>query len=256
MLEAVWEEVEGSGVARVDLPEHGAVHLPLAGLGGRALAALVDGVVIAVVGLLLALVAELALGGVAGLGLELGGEVIAGPTLAVLALSPFGLPMLFELFMQGQTPGKRLCDLRVVGADGMPATRAQIFLRNALRVVDFLPVAYVLGSAVVFATRSEQRLGDLVAGTLVVREDPRAFEELAPVGAHVRRSPDLHGLPAPLLQAAALLAAPGRPFEPDVFTARQGEVLSAVRAHRPDLAQEDDPVLWERIVAGLGQGPG
>ncbi len=81
---------------------------------------------------------------------------------------------------QGQTPGKRRFGVRVVSADGTPAHPAQIAVRNALRIVDAVPLLYTSGLISMWRTgRSQrQRIGDVVAGTVVVpvegRESPLA----------------------------------------------------------------------------------
>ena len=93
---------------------------------------------------------------------------------AILALTVFSLlfvyPTAFELGAAGQTPGKRWNNLRVVHDDGSPLTFRSSALRNVLRLVDLLPGLYLVGAIAIFATRTNQRLGDLAAGTLVVRE--------------------------------------------------------------------------------------
>jgi hypothetical protein len=70
----------------------------------------------------------------------------------------------------GRTPGKRLNGMRVVRSGGEPVGFLTSAIRNVLRVVDFLPFAYVIGAASILATRQNQRLGDMAAGTLVVRD--------------------------------------------------------------------------------------
>jgi len=69
----------------------------------------------------------------------------------------------------GQTLGKRLCDLRVVRRDGARLGSGGAFVRNLLRVVDWLPFFYVLGATVIWATPSNQRIGDIAARSTVVR---------------------------------------------------------------------------------------
>ena len=72
-----------------------------------------------------------------------------------------------------QTLGKRLLGLRVVRADGSHAGAGMIFIRNLVRLVDWLPAFYVVGAVAVFATgERRQRLGDLAAGTRVVSGSP------------------------------------------------------------------------------------
>ena len=110
---------------------------------------------------------------------------------ALLALVSFAVvttyDILFEVFASGRTPGKRMNGLRVVRSGGEPVRFVTSAIRNALRAIDFLPFAYVIGAVTILATRNNQRLGDIAAGTLVVRE---------------RRAATIAGFPADKLNAA------------------------------------------------------
>jgi uncharacterized RDD family membrane protein YckC len=78
---------------------------------------------------------------------------------------------LFETFWAGQTPGKRLLKLRVLREDGRPVTFWEAMVRNLLRIFDIQPfVFYSIGLVSIFITPRDQRIGDLFAGTVVVRE--------------------------------------------------------------------------------------
>ncbi len=89
--------------------------------------------------------------------------------------------MIAEWTWQGQTVGKRLLGLRVIDAAGGRLQPSQIVMRNLIRPVDALPVFYLVGAAVCLASRHFQRLGDLAAGTVVVRNEELAPPDLAPV---------------------------------------------------------------------------
>lgn len=159
---------------RLYSPEGVEVRLEVAGLGRRILAAVVDAalhwlaVAAVLAGLFFGLTALFP-----GL-LEpvdpTSGFVLAAGILFV-ALLFYGYYLFFELAWHGQTPGKRLLGLRVVAAGGLPAPPAAIVIRNLLRAVDALPSAYAVGFASCLLTAHRQRLGDLAAGTIVVRED-------------------------------------------------------------------------------------
>jgi uncharacterized RDD family membrane protein YckC len=95
-----------------------------------------------------------------------------------------GYAIALEWRWRGQTLGKRVLGLRVVDAQGLRLQLSQVVLRNLLRLVDMLPLAYLVGGIASFANRKCQRLGDLAAGTIVARERtaPAAdVEEIAPV---------------------------------------------------------------------------
>jgi len=77
-------------------------------------------------------------------------------------------PVLFEVYMRGQTPGKRLLGISVINDDLSPVTLGTSMVRNLLRTVDFLPLFYLVGLISMLSNRRFQRLGDMAAGTLVI----------------------------------------------------------------------------------------
>lgn len=88
----------------------------------------------------------------------------------------WGYFLVFEWFWQGQTPGKRLLGIRVIDAQGTGLSFLQAAVRSVLRVVDGLPVPFLLygvGFAVAACNREGRRFGDLAAGTLVVHVERR-----------------------------------------------------------------------------------
>jgi uncharacterized RDD family membrane protein YckC len=82
----------------------------------------------------------------------------------------FGYFWLCEAFWSGQTVGKKVFRLRAVGDRGEPLTFIQAGIRNVVRIVDFLPYGYGLGMVVLFVNGRGKRLGDLAAGTIVVKD--------------------------------------------------------------------------------------
>ncbi len=99
-------------------------------------------------------------------------------TLAIMGIVLFllftGYFIFFEWIMNGQTPGKRLLKLRVIREDGRPITLWESMARNLLRVFDALPGGvipiYSIGLITVFLNNRDQRIGDIFAGTVVIRE--------------------------------------------------------------------------------------
>lgn len=172
----------------IDTPENIAFGYPLAGIGSRFIAALVDTTLIL---LLQAIVIVL--------GILLTGMFFAdasaslfdpgGLLLGIIGLISFaflwGYYIFFELLWNGQSPGKRLTGLRVIRSDGSPISLAESTIRNLIRFIDFLPLFYAAGVLTMFIDGKDRRLGDLAAGTLVVREQGRALriEDLAPAAA-------------------------------------------------------------------------
>jgi uncharacterized RDD family membrane protein YckC len=149
----------------VQTPEGVEIRQDLAGAGSRTAAAVVDGLICSVGMLALGLVIAFAarLGGGA-LERFLLGLYVGGITLIAIAY-----PFLWHVYREGQTPGKRLVGIRVVAADGAPATTVQHLLRSLILIVDILPVPVPLGILLAAVTPRHTRLGDLAAGTLVLR---------------------------------------------------------------------------------------
>lgn len=99
-----------------------------------------------------------------GLALTLGVFLILDLTLTIVYF------LFFETLFQGRTPGKRLTNLRVVSEFGGVPSWRQSVLRNLLRMADTLPAGYLVGIVAMMSSPRVQRLGDVVAGTLVIRE--------------------------------------------------------------------------------------
>ena len=151
----------------IETPEHVVLDLEIAGIGSRALAAVLDMLIL--IGSALALVLVLTI--LSGYGVTLGrvGSV-------VLVLIGFvvwnGYFILFEGLRSGQTPGKRIAGIRVVMDTGHAVTFGAAAARNLLRIADALPPPYLIGLLLVAFHPRAKRLGDLVAGTIVARDRP------------------------------------------------------------------------------------
>ncbi len=103
-------------------------------------------------------------------------DLAAGLYLILVFVITFGYSVAMEWFNRGQTVGKSALGLQVVDEDGLPLSFSQVFIRNVLRIVDTLPVLYLVGGVSVFVSRRAQRLGDIAARTIVIRN--RKPEEL------------------------------------------------------------------------------
>ncbi|MCA9666354.1 MAG: RDD family protein [Myxococcales bacterium] len=151
----------GTGL-KVDAPEGVSFSYELASLADRAKAYLIDLLLRVAAMVVIGIVFLLALGPViwAGIGLWL----------VIYFAVEWGFYVFFELIWDGQSPGKRILDLRVVKVAGHPVGFFDSVLRNLLRTADQLPLTYGVGSLAMLMTGRFQRLGDLAAGTVVVRE--------------------------------------------------------------------------------------
>lgn len=157
----------------LDTPEAISIRYNTAGIGTRFLAAALDFLIWVV------LAAVLLLGAAA-----LGAYGVAGHEIALILLGTLAFFILyayyivFETLWQGQTPGKRVLKIRVIRRDGQPIGFFEAFIRNVVRVVDFLPVFYGVGVITMFVSKESRRLGDYAAGTIVVLEDPVTIDEI------------------------------------------------------------------------------
>ncbi len=98
------------------------------------------------------------------------GNTGTGIALILLFLLEWFYPVYFELYKNGQTPGKKIFKLYVSMENASPITPAASIIRNLLRFVDFLPFFYGFGFVSMLLTKRFQRLGDLVAGTVVLHQ--------------------------------------------------------------------------------------
>ncbi|HMU68327.1 MAG TPA: RDD family protein, partial [Cellvibrionaceae bacterium] len=98
------------------------------------------------------------------------GKLGGGLMLLIMFSLEWFYPVVFDVFNQGATPGKRIMQLQVVHDDGSPVSFSSSLLRNLLMVVDFLPVFYCLGTLVSICHPFSKRLGDIAAGTLVIHQ--------------------------------------------------------------------------------------
>jgi uncharacterized RDD family membrane protein YckC len=96
------------------------------------------------------------------------GKMGGGIVMLVLFSLEWAYPVLFEVYWNGATPGKRACHLRVLHDDGTPIRWRASVIRNTIRAVDFLPFMYGFGLVACLLNRDFKRLGDLAAGTVVV----------------------------------------------------------------------------------------
>jgi uncharacterized RDD family membrane protein YckC len=147
----------------IDTPENVLLEAEIAGFATRCMAAIIDYLILLVV-----------LIGVTWIFIQSVRDMEALFALGFYVILQFLIITFYHLFFEflwnGQTPGKRALKIRVVQGNGMPLTTAGGVIRNLVRLFDFFPIGYGIGLIVLFATRNTQRLGDLAAGTVVVRE--------------------------------------------------------------------------------------
>jgi uncharacterized RDD family membrane protein YckC len=151
----------------IDTPENVELDAEVAGFGTRCIAAILDYLILGIVILIITLLFFQAM--FSPLRQSQNTTMIALWVGIQFVIVTF-YHLIFEFLWNGQTPGKRWLNIRVVQANGLPATTTGLLIRNLVRVFDFFPVFYGIGLAVMFATKNTQRLGDLAAKTVVIRE--------------------------------------------------------------------------------------
>ncbi|MGA3263115.1 MAG: RDD family protein [Terracidiphilus sp.] len=153
----------------IDTPELVSIEMPLAGIGSRFIALLVDYLIWFAGLLVLLLLFAVFLPGIRAYS-KISAQWATAIVIFAVFLVNWGYFTLFEAFWNGRTPGKRIARIRVIQRSGRAIGLFESMTRNLVRYVDQLPFFYAVGVIVMFVTKQHQRLGDLAAGTLVVRD--------------------------------------------------------------------------------------
>ncbi|PFA68310.1 hypothetical protein CN378_06845 [Bacillus sp. AFS015802] len=152
-------------------PEYVSLKFQPAGLGSRAAALMIDQIILTIVNILIVVLLFFAL---ADDNLKLNmfdfNSVLLGFFLITIFVINWGYFFALEYFWGGKTVGKRMLGIRVIQENGHSVTLLSCFIRNLMRIIDMLPVSYFLGMIMIFLHSKHKRLGDIVAGTIVVHE--------------------------------------------------------------------------------------
>jgi uncharacterized RDD family membrane protein YckC len=197
------ESNESKGYAdqlNIETPEQVELRFPIAGIGSRFLAILTDSFIqgaalfFLFLGFALIVSAAPKIPGAAAAVSDAGAKWFVAGVVLFYFLLYWGYYSLFEALWNGQTPGKRLLKIRVIKDSGRQITLFEALARNLLRVIDMLPSFYLVGVITMLCNREQKRLGDLVAGTIVVHE--RSAEQ--PLMSHNSRTFTASLYPLPL----------------------------------------------------------
>jgi len=153
----------------IETPELVAIDMPVAGIGSRFVAILIDYLIWTVAIIAIIIIIALVDPSLSRFS-KVGEKWATAISIAVPFLIFWGYFTLFEAFWDGRTPGKRIAKIRVIQRSGRGIGLLESMTRNLLRLVDQFPVIYVVGVVSIFLTRDHQRLGDLAAGTLVIHD--------------------------------------------------------------------------------------
>lgn len=230
----------------IETPELVAIQMPIAGIGSRFVALLVD-YLIWFPGLFLMIWAFSYIGPSLQAFNKLSEQWAIAISVFLIFLFNWGYFTLFEAFWNGRTPGKRVARIRVIQKSGRPIGLFESMARNFIRYVDQIPFFYAVGAVAIFVTREHQRLGDLAAGTLVVRD---RIEEV-PVSQETTRTFTANifapAMPTPEPQASFTL--------PDHGVAKLSsadlQVLESFFARRLDMPLETRETLAQRIALAI-----
>ncbi len=222
----------------IETPEHVELHFALATIGNRFIACAIDSF-IQFLSIALTFFLAYRLSSDAR---QLGEKVIAGisgGSVWIIALASlinfvvtFGYFIFFETIWSGQTPGKRWLKLRVIQEDGRPITPFAALARNIMRWFDMLPFFYSVGIVSVFASEQAKRLGDFVAGTVVVKErsaEAPTFDEV---------------FDSEIIDSAMRRVAPPMDFQGDLRAVEPADVVVLENFLRRRYDIPDQPRQW------------
>jgi uncharacterized RDD family membrane protein YckC len=231
----------------IDTPELVSIELPLAGIGSRFIAAIVDSLVLGSALILLIFLAAYIIPALGALG-EKAASWGVGILLLIVFLLFWGYFALSEAFGNGRTLGKRVARIRVIHQSGRGINFVEALARNLVRFIDYLPGFYGVGVVAMFMSKRSQRLGDMVAGTLVVREREveapmwgESTSRMLTAAALAPQSP----IPPPHLRVALPAPALAKLSPADL------EVLEGFFLRRLDMDLATRRALAGRIASGL-----
>jgi uncharacterized RDD family membrane protein YckC len=245
----------------IDTPELVAIEMPLAGIGSRFIAILVDYLIWGSAFLIFFLLALIVIPAFSIFG-RISANWAIGIAVLIVFVMHWGYFALFEALNNGRTPGKQVAKIRVIHQSGRGINFVESLARNLVRYVDSLPSFYAIGIIVIFMSRRNQRLGDMVAGTLVVRDREVDSPHWGESASRTFTAPTLIA-PSPITPAGSSQTSPDswdrpphlRVVLPATALAKLSgsdlEVLEGFFGRRLDMDMATRAALASRIAAGL-----
>jgi uncharacterized RDD family membrane protein YckC len=223
----------------ISTPEGVDLEIPLAGLGSRFIGLLIDTIIQVTV-----------------IAAAVAGALVIGSTLAAVVLSAsavlltIGYDVIFEVSAGGRTPGKRVAGVRVVMDGGQPVGLRASLIRNVIRLFEGFATFYILAMVSILVTRSNQRLGDLAAGTLVIRERSAAPPLYVPPPAATASTLDATGVTGEELAIVRSFLARRESLAPHARRALAADLADRLRPRVAGVRQglADEPFL-EQVAA-------
>jgi len=230
----------------IDTPELVGIELPLAGIGSRFIALLVDYLIWGTGLVVVVILASLLLPALHTFS-RISAQWAEAIVIFIVFLFNWGYFTLFEAFWNGRTPGKRVAKIRVIQRSGRSIGLVEPMARNLVRYVDQLPFFYAVGVIAMFVTRQHQRLGDLAAGTLVVRDSEPDSPLWADTGSRTFTAQIFQQVPIPEPHTAVILPA----MSIAKLSSMDLEVLEGFFARRLDMSLATRHALAERIASAI-----
>lgn len=229
----------------IETPELVSIEMPIAGIGSRFIAIVIDYLIWTALLIVFSLLGAVIFASVRAFG-GISANWLIGIVVLIVFLFHWGYFTLFEALGNGRTPGKSVAKIRVIHRSGRAISFVESLARNLVRFVDYLPSFYGVGIVVMFFSRLNQRLGDMVAGTLVVRDREVESPHWGELGsrtitAHAVAEP----LPAPHLSIVLSVSALAKLSTADL------EVLEGFFSRRLDMDMATRASLAERIARAL-----
>ncbi|MGA2673413.1 MAG: RDD family protein [Terracidiphilus sp.] len=231
----------------IETPELVSIEMPLAGIGSRFIALLVDYLIWSAGFVVLSLLFLIFLPGIRAFS-EISEQWAIAIVIFIVFLVQWGYFTLFEAFWNGRTPGKRVARIRVIQRSGRAIGLFESMARNLVRYVDQLPFCYAVGVIAMFVTRQHQRLGDLAAGTLVVKDRAEETPLWADLGARTFTA-QIFAPSAPIPEPHTAFTLPGTGIAK--LSATDLEVLEGFFARRLDMSLPTRQALAQRIAFAI-----
>ncbi|HEY2469374.1 MAG TPA: RDD family protein [Terracidiphilus sp.] len=239
---------QSSDQLSIETPELVAIQMPIAGIGSRFIALLVDYLIWVPAILLVGKIFSYILPSLTAFN-RLSEQWAVAIYIFLIFLFNWGYFTLFEAFWNGRTPGKRVARIRVIQRSGRAIGLFESMARNFIRYIDMIPIVipYAVGTIAIFVTRDHQRLGDLAAGTLVVRD---RIEE-APASTESTRTftANLFAPAVPTPEPHAGFSLPDHDIAK--LTSADLQVLEGFFARRLDMPMATREALALRIAAAI-----
>jgi uncharacterized RDD family membrane protein YckC len=234
----------------IDTPELVSIEMPLAGIGSRFIAILIDSLIFGAATVLLIFLAVFLIPRS-----EVLQNISPNWAVGILVLLNFilhwGYFTLFEALNNGRTPGKSVAGIRVIHRSGRAASFVEALARNLVRVIDGLPTCYGVGLLSIFLSRQNQRLGDMVAGTLVVRNRSIDTPHWGELGSRTITGPALAPSETEYLRTAPHLGVILPAAGVAKLTTADLAVLEGFFARRLDMDLATRAAIAERIASAV-----